>query len=80
MGAQNVYVMKDKYKSRDELYDDDTEMGIGRSASSRRHTSKYASEKVSNEEYIKELQAEIDRLKADSAKGDMMKRHEDHRD
>lgn len=39
-------------------------LGTGASASKKRKSNSHATRKIPNEEYIKELQAEIDRLKS----------------
>lgn len=52
---------------RDNVYD--TEMGTGGSATNKRHSITRGQENVSNDERIRQLQAEIDRLSADKGKG-----------
>lgn len=51
----------------DNVYD--REIGTGRSASNKRHNITCGEENVSNEELIRQLQAKIDRLTAETGKG-----------
>lgn len=51
-------------------------VGTGGTASNKRHSSSHAVGHTSNEDYIKQLQAEIERLKADSAKGSKYQRQQ----
>lgn len=56
------------------------ELATGASASNKRHRSSHGQETVSNEECIKHLQAEIDRLKAESEKGRNSPRKQHYRE
>lgn len=71
-------MVKEKCYEDVHMNDEETEIATGRSASKRRHSSSHGTDNVSNDEYIKHLQAEIDRLKADSGKASKNQRHNRH--
>lgn len=72
--------MKEKCEDDVELNDQETNMPTGRSASNRRHSNGRETALVSREEYIKQLQAEIDMLKSDSGRSSKYQRVKHYRE
>lgn len=52
------------------------DLGTGGSASNKRNSGRHVTGHLSNEDYIKELQAEIDRLRSESGKGSKYRRQQ----
>ena len=63
------------YDTDVELHEQHASLGTGASASKKRKSNSHVRSKISNEEYIKELQAENDWLKSGNGQGSKYPRH-----
>lgn len=80
---QTVYVIRERRlvddlffrrKHRNGLQKRNSKMGTGASSSRKHRLSSHAVDETANDKIIKELQAEIERLKAESGKGSKRQR------
>lgn len=62
-----------------EVMEQETENITGRSDSNRRQSSSHVTEQLSNNEYIKQLQEEINRLRGESSRTSKYQRQQRHR-
>jgi hypothetical protein len=71
--------MQDQAEIKNRVMDQDMATGTEGSVSNGRNTNSHGTQQKSQDDYIKEFQAEIERLKADSGKARKTRRQHQHR-